>query len=142
MYVRLFGHPKSVTIMVTNTKTILMILLMCTASLAGCIGGDDKEEESVGACSGDKLVIAYEVKEDMDADSLENPQQIADYLCEELGMDVSIYNVGSSGLAMEALRFGNADIAMNIDGGPAWVGWNAYGLDVMAADTQLSLIHI
>ena len=82
------------------------------------------------------LVIAYEVKEDMDADSLENPQQIADYLCEELDMDVSIYNVGSSGLAMEALRFGNADIAMNIDGGPAWVGWNAYGLDVMAADTK------
>ena len=37
---------------------------------------------------------------------------------------------------MEALRFGNADIAMNIDGGPAWVGWNAYGLDVMAADTK------
>ena len=62
MYVRLFGHPKSVTIMVTNTKTILMILLMCTASLAGCIGGDDKEDETVSACSGDKLVIAYEVK--------------------------------------------------------------------------------
>lgn len=122
--------------MVTNGKTILMILLMCTASLAGCIGGDDEEDGSVSACSGDKLVIAYEVKEDMDADSLENPQQIADYLCEELDMDVSIYNVGSSGLAMEALRFGNADIAMNIDGGPAWVGWNAYGLDVMAADTK------
>jgi melanoma-associated antigen p97 len=51
-------------------------------------------------------------------------------------MDVSIYDIGSSGLAMEALRFGNADIAMNIDGGPAWVGWNAYGLDVMAADTK------
>ena len=110
--------------------------IMCTASLAGCIGSEDKEEEEVGACSGDKLVIAYEVKEDMDADSLQNPQQIADYLCEKLGMDVSIYNVGSSGLAMEALRFGNADIAMNIDGGPAWVGWNAYGLDVMAADTK------
>ena len=47
-----------------------------------------RKMESVGACSGDKLVIAYEVKEDMDADSLENPQQIADYLCEELGMDV------------------------------------------------------
>ena len=61
MYVRLFGHPKSVTIMVTNTKTILMILLMCTAALAGCIGGDDEEKESVSACSGDKLVIAYEV---------------------------------------------------------------------------------
>ena len=78
-------------------RTILMILLMCTASLAGCIGGDDEEDGSVSACSGDKLVIAYEVKEDMDADSLENPQQIADYLCEELDMDVSIYNVGSSG---------------------------------------------
>ena len=76
--VRFFGHPKPVNIMATDAKTILMILLMCTASLAGCIGGDDEEDgrSQTSACSGDKLVIAYEVKEDMDADSLENPQQI------------------------------------------------------------------
>ena len=51
-------------------------------------------------------------------------------------MDVSIYDVGSTSIAIESLRFGNADIAMNLDGGPAWVAWNAYDLEVMAADTK------
>ena len=50
-------------------------------------------------------------------------------------MDVTIYDVDSAALAMEALRFGNADIAMNIDGG-SLVGWNAYDLEVLAADTK------
>ena len=108
---------------------------MCCAALAGCL---DNEEESTSEveekCSGDELKIAYEIKED--AEEIANPQQIADYLCDKLGMDVSLYDVGSSSIAMEALRFGNADIALNIDGGPAWVGWNAYNLDVMAADTK------
>ena len=113
-----------------------MMLLMCCAALAGCL---DNEEESTTSeveekCSGDELKIAYEIKED--AEEIANPQQIADYLCDKLGMDVSLYDVGSSSIAMEALRFGNADIALNIDGGPAWVGWNAYNLDVMAADTK------
>ena len=116
---------------------MIMMLLMCSAALAGCLGDDEEEKDSSSeVCSGDELIIAYEIKEDMNEDDIQNPQQIANYLCEELGMDVKIYEVGSSGLAMEALRFGNADIAMNIDGGPAWVGWNAYGLDVMAADTK------
>ena len=118
-------------------KSMMLMLLICSAALAGCLEGDEEETAAVAVvdnCIGDALKIAYEVKED--AAEIANPQQIADYLCEKLNMDVSLYDVGSSGLAMEALRFGNADIAMNIDGGPAWVGWNAYGLDVMAADTK------
>ena len=117
-------------------KSSLMILLMVTTAMAGCIGSDDDSTSSTDNCSGDELKIAYEIKEDLTDIDLSNPQQIADYLCDKLDMDVSLYDVGSSGIAMEALRFGNADIAMNIDGGPAWVGWNAYELDVMAADTK------
>ncbi|MBT4920138.1 MAG: PhnD/SsuA/transferrin family substrate-binding protein, partial [Euryarchaeota archaeon] len=113
-----------------------MILLMVTTAMAGCIGSDDDSISSTDNCSGDELKIAYEIKEDLTDTDLSNPQQIANYLCDKLDMDVSLYDVGSSGIAMEALRFGNADIAMNIDGGPAWVGWNAYELDVMAADTK------
>jgi ABC-type phosphate/phosphonate transport system substrate-binding protein len=137
MYSALFGRPKPVMNMTAiQTKSILLTLLMCSAALAGCLGSDSEENSENGICSGDKLIIAYEIKEDMTADDIQNPQQIANYLCETLDMDVEIYDVGSSGLAMEALRFANADIAMNIDGGPAWVGWNAYDLEVMAADTK------
>ena len=117
-------------------KPSLMILLIVTTALAGCIGSDDDSTSSTDNCSGNELKIAYEIKEDLTDTDMSNPQQIADYLCDKLDMDVSLYDVGSSGIAMEALRFGNADMAMNIDGGPAWVGWNAYGLDVMAADTK------
>ena len=99
-------------------KSSLMILLMVTTAMAGCIGGDDDDSSSSEVCSGDELKIAYEIKEDLAETDVSNPQQIADYLCEKLDMDVSLYDVGSSGIAMEALRFGNADIAMNIDGGP------------------------
>lgn len=115
-------------------------MMLFSAAFIGCLGdeesGSDSSSDVIDVCQGDKLVIAYDVKDDMTADSLDNPNRIAEYLCEKLGMDVSIYDVGSAGIAMEALRFGNADIAMNIDGGPAWVGWNAYALEVMAADTK------
>ena len=36
---------------------------------------------------------------------------------------------------VEALRFGNADIAL-MDAGAAWVGWQQYGLEVLAADLE------
>ena len=123
-----------------KTKIILTVMMLLSAAFIGCLGdeesGSDSSSDVIDVCQGDKLVIAYDVKDDMTADSLDNPNRIAEYLCEKLGMDVSIYDVGSAGIAMEALRFGNADIAMNIDGGPAWVGWNAYALEVMAADTK------
>ncbi len=123
-----------------KTKIILTVMMLFSAAFIGCLGdeesGSDSSSDVTDVCQGDKLVIAYDVKDDMTADSLDNPNRIAEYLCEKLGMDVSIYDVGSAGIAMEALRFGNADIAMNIDGGPAWVGWNAYALEVMAADTK------
>ena len=123
-----------------KTKIIMTVMMLFSAAFIGCLGEDESVSDSssdvIEKCQGDKLVIAYDVKDDMTADSLDNPNRISEYLCEKLGMDVSIYDVGSTGIAMEALRFGNADIAMNIDGGPAWVGWNAYGLEVMAADTK------
>ena len=112
----------------------MILIILLSASLAGCIGNDDESKAS--DCSGDELKIAFDVKDDLMPESIDNPNRIADYLCDVLNMDVTIYDVDSAALAMEALRFGNADIAMNIDGGPAWVGWNAYGLEVLAADTK------
>ncbi|MEC8626204.1 MAG: PhnD/SsuA/transferrin family substrate-binding protein, partial [Candidatus Thermoplasmatota archaeon] len=83
--------------------------------LAGCLGTDDNDDADQ-----DTLVIAYEVRDDY-ATVDENPQALADYLSSVLDMKVELYNSQSEGAMLEALRFGNADIAI-MDGGAAWVG--------------------
>ena len=80
------------------------------------------------------FVIAYSVKDDY-TNVDENPQRLASYLSEELNMDVTLYPIDSEGAALEALRFGNADMAF-MDGGAAWVGWQQYGLEALAADQK------
>ena len=97
--------------------------------VSGCIG-NDSEDDSLGT-----LVIAYEIKDNLDnIDS--NPQLFAEYLSEKLNYDVSLFSVDSEGAMVEALRFGNADIAL-MDAGAAWVGWQQYGLEVLAADLNV-----
>ena len=82
----------------------------------------------------DRIRLAFEVKSDYDNID-ENPQLLADYLSEKLGIDVEIYPISSEGAIIEALRFGTADLAF-MDGGAAWVGWKEYGLATMAADQK------
>ena len=41
----------------------------------------------------------------------ENPQVLADFISEQTGVTVTLYPVTSEGAIIEALRFGNADIA-------------------------------
>ena len=110
-----------------KTLARLIVGLILCSSLAGCGGNFDEEQLET-------LVIAYQVMDDYD-DPNENPQSLADYLADELNYDVSLYNVDSDGAMIEALRFGNADIAL-MDGGAAWVGWQQYGLQVLAADQK------
>tara|TARA_B100000678_G_C18214474_1_gene504737 strand:+ start:230 stop:2311 length:2082 start_codon:yes stop_codon:yes gene_type:complete len=107
---------------------LLIGILLCS-TIAGCIGSEDQETEPLG-----ELVVAFEIKADYENID-ENPQILADYLSEKLNYDVSLYSVDSEGAMIEALRFGNADIAL-MDGGAAWVGWQQYGLDAMAADEK------
>ena len=111
-------------------KTTLLVFLIATASLAGCIGSEDEKETP----DLEDFVIAYSVKDDY-TNVDENPQRLASYLSEELNMDVTLYPIDSEGAALEALRFGNADMAF-MDGGAAWVGWQQYGLEALAADQK------
>ena len=115
----------------SNSKiiTITISLILMMTYLSGCIG-NDSEDDSLGT-----LVIAYEIKDNLDnLDS--NPQLFAEYLSEKLNYDVSLFSVDSEGAMVEALRFGNADIAL-MDAGAAWVGWQQYGLEVLAADLNV-----
>ena len=98
--------------------TCLISLLFLTTTLAGCLNNDEEKQGS--------LVIAYEIQSDYENID-ENPQQLADYLSEQLNYDVSLYSVDSEGAMIEALRFGNADIAL-MDSGAAWGDRNGYTL--------------
>ena len=112
----------------TRTKfaSLLLALLLAGTVLSGCIGGGDEEEMTIK--------IAYSVKDDYDnPDS--NPQILADFISAQTGLEVELYAITSDGMALEALRFGHADIAF-LDGGSAWLGWQQYGLDVIAADQK------
>ena len=101
---------------------------MCIRDRSGCMGGENQEETQ------GSLVIAFEVQADYENID-ENPQILADYLSEKMNYDVTLYSVSSEGAMSEALRFGNADIAI-MDGGSAWVGWQQYGLEVLGADQK------
>ena len=111
--------------------TLTSLMLLCAA--AGCIGSEETDDDTTTTPL-ETLVIAYEVRDDY-TNVEENPQSLADYLSEKLNYDVSLYNVDSEGAMIEALRFGNADIAI-MDGGAAWVGWQQYDLQVLAADQK------
>ena len=115
---------------------ILVLLLLIGTTLSGCIGGS---EDKIGN-NGDtnptpsQIRIAFMMQDDYENIN-ENPQRLADYISNQTGIEVILYPIDSEGAALEALRFGNADIAL-MDGGAAWVGWNEYGLEVMAADQK------
>ena len=114
--------------MLKKTSVFALAMLFIFTSFTGCLDSDDEVTKK------EKLIIAYEVKEDyenLDA----NPQVMADYLAKELDMDVELYPITSEGAIIEALRFGNAHIAF-MDGAAAWVGWQQYGLEAIAADQK------
>ena len=114
--------------MTLKSKAIVINLLLITCVLSGCMGGENQEETQ------GSLVIAFEVQADYENID-ENPQILADYLSEKMNYDVTLYSVSSEGAMIEALRFGNADIAI-MDGGSAWVGWQQYDLGVLGADQK------
>jgi len=114
--------------MLKKTTVFGLAFLFIMTGFTGCLNGD--EEEVIK----EKFIIAYEVKEDYENPD-ENPQIMADYLAKELDMDVELYPITSEGAIIEALRFGNAHIAF-MDGAAAWVGWQQYGLDALAADQK------
>tara|TARA_B100000945_G_scaffold297865_1_gene277271 strand:- start:2813 stop:4831 length:2019 start_codon:yes stop_codon:yes gene_type:complete len=80
------------------------------------------------------IVLAFEVSEGM-LESETNPDMLADILTQNSRFDFTIYAVDSEAAILEALRFGNADIAL-LDSGAAWIGWNQYGLQAFAADQK------
>ena len=103
--------------------SLIIGLLICT-TLTGCLSGDDD----------DVIRIAFKTQDDYD-DPDTNPQRLADFISQQTGMDVEIYPIASDVAAIEALRFGHADIAI-LDGGAAWMAWQQHGFDAILADQK------
>ena len=112
-----------------KTSVIALVMMFVLTGFTGCLDSEEEEETPK-----EKFIIAYEVKDDYENPD-ENPQIMADYLANELDMDVEIYPITSEGAIIEALRFGNAHIAF-MDGAAAWIGWQQYGLEALAADQK------
>lgn len=112
--------------------SIVILLILMVGVFMGVSEQDD------GECSEGKncLTIAYQVQEDY-SNLDTNPQHLADKLSLILGdqWGVEIYPVPDSGSMIEAIDKGNADIGF-MDGAAAWLAWEVYGLDVLAAEAK------
>ena len=97
-------------------------LLICT-TLSGCLG---PEEE--------KIKIAFKTQDDYDNPDA-NPQRLADFIAEHAGMEVELYPISSDLAAIEALRFGHADVAI-LDGGSAWLASQQNVFEAILADQK------
>ena len=116
-----------------HVKPIFLALIIAASSLSGCIGGEQRIDGG-GIVAPETIKIAFSIKDDY-SNFDENPYRLADYLSEQLGKSVELYPITSDALALEALRFGSADMAF-MDGGAGWVGWQKYDLQVAAADMK------
>ena len=101
---------------------IVMGLLICT-TISGCLA---PEEE--------KIRIAFKTQDDYDNPDI-NPQRLADFIADQTGMEVELYPISSDLAAIEALRFGHADVAI-LDGGSAWLAWQQHGFEAILADQK------
>jgi len=129
------GTPKKGEVMMKIGKELMMAILIICSVFTGCTGAVE-DTTNITDTTISKVRVAFEIKDDSNTDNIdENTQLLAAYLSEKLGVEVELYPVSSEGAIIEALRFGNADIAF-MDGGAAWVGWKEYGLAAMAADQK------
>ena len=121
----------TVTDWAVKNKAILMVgVLLCAGTIYMIFDVDYEECDDQDNC----LIVAFEVQ-DTYLIWDKNPQHLADKLSTITGMDVEIFPVTDSGAAIEAVRLGNADIAF-MDGAAAWLAWEVYGLDVLAAEEK------
>jgi ABC-type phosphate/phosphonate transport system substrate-binding protein len=102
-------------------------LIVATLALTGCTSLESFSED-------DPFILAFTMKDDH-TNTDKDPQRLAAFLSERTGRDVELYDVTSAGAAIQALRFGHAHAAF-LDGGAAWLAWQEYGIEAIAADQE------
>jgi ABC-type phosphate/phosphonate transport system substrate-binding protein len=102
--------------------SFMATILIITTAFTGCLNQTDE----------DIIKIAYKTQDEYN-DASANPQLLADFITAQSGFTVELYPISSDIAAIEALRFGHADIAF-LDGGAAFIAWKQHGLDVILAN--------
>ena len=108
------------------TRSTLLVGLLLATAFSGCLGGGEDEKEVIR--------IAYTVKDDYE-DPDANPQLLADFIAAHSGYKVEIHPIQSDNAAIEALRFGHADVVF-LDGGAGFVAWKRHGFEAVLADQK------
>jgi len=104
----------------------MLATLILTAGMAGCLESKEKDEKVIR--------IAFKTQDDYENPTA-NPQLLAAFIAAQSGYEVQLYPITSDIAAIEALRFGHADIAF-LDGGAAWIAWKQHGLQAILADQK------
>lgn len=100
----------------------LALLALGATMLAGCTAADDT------------LRIAFVAKDTATAPH-EDLDRLAAFIEAETGRDTKVQFFTSSHLALEAVRFGQADVA-SVDGAAAWLAWTQNDLQAIASETR------
>ncbi|CAI8199731.1 MAG: Uncharacterised protein [Methanobacteriota archaeon] len=113
---------------------ILVVLILISSTIPGCIGKDDSisnieipQSEQVEFASATIGIIHHGTSQQM-----ENDNSILEFV-EELGFNISVVWLESESALLEALRFGTVDFGI-LDSGNAWIGWKQYGLSAVLAE--------
>lgn len=103
---------------------------LTAASIAGCLGDDSRSSSDVT----DEFVFAIEAQDDP-ADVERNWDPLAEWIEAETDVPTRIDTVTDDSAAIAALATGQAH-ASYLSGGPAWVGWNQYGFETLAVESD------
>ncbi len=102
-------------------RALLVFALLLIPALAGCT-------------SDDTLRIAFVAKDTATAPH-EDLDRLAEFIEHETGRPTKVLFFTSSTAALEAVRFGQADVA-SVDGAAAWLAWNQNGLEAIASEVR------
>lgn len=104
-------------------RTLLLTTLLLATALSGCTAAGE-----------DTLRVAFVAKDTATAPH-EDLDRLADFIREETGRDTKVIFFTSSTAALEAVRFGQADVA-SVDGAAAWLAWKQNGLEAIASEVR------
>ncbi len=130
-----------VTSMTREAKPTPRTWALCASLVAlvlvtGCVGlGEDPGE--VGGMTDeapDELTFAATVRDDPD-EVAQDWAPLAEWVEDVTGVPASIVPVQDDSAALAAIATGHVDAAL-LSGGPAWVGWQTHGLEVLVAEAN------